>query len=181
MPHAGRETRHLFRRRSWVRGASVTALLIGSIAITLSGVSGSSPLNGDGTTRSVEPRAMLDTYCVTCHNQKLHTAGLALDVDVTNPGANAELWEKVIAKLRAGSMPPPGRPRPDTATYLAVARSLEADIDRAWAVSPSLGRISAVHRLNRAEYNNAVRDLFALDVDVKPLLPGDETDRKSVV
>ena len=72
-----------------------------------------------------DPRAVLDTYCVACHNQKVHTAGVALDtLDVTNPGANAETWERVIAKLRAGSMPPPGRPRPDAATYRAVATSL---------------------------------------------------------
>ena len=127
-------------------------------------------------TTAPAPRAILDTYCVTCHNQRLRTAGLALDsLDVTHPGANAEMWEKVIAKLRAGSMPPPGRPRPDAAMYRAVASSLENDIDRAWAASPNPGRINAVHRLNRTEYNNAIRDLFALDLDVKPLLPGDET------
>ena len=91
------------------------------------------------------------------------------------PGANPEIWERVIAKLRAGSMPPPGMPRPDAAAYRAVASSLENEIDRAWEASPNPGRISAVHRLNRAEYNNAIRDLFALDLDVKPLLPGDET------
>jgi hypothetical protein len=99
-------------------------------------------------------------------------------LNLATPGANADVWEKVIAKLRAGSMPPPGRPRPDGATYRAVAASLERDIDRAWAASPKPGRMAAVHRLNRAEYSNAVRDLFALDplaFDVKPLLPGDET------
>jgi mono/diheme cytochrome c family protein len=122
------------------------------------------------------PRAVLDKYCVTCHNQKLRTAGLALDgLDVSSPGANAEVWEKVIAKLRAGSMPPPGRARPDAPTYHVVASWLETEIDRAWAASPNPGRVSAVHRLNRAEYSNAIRDLFALDFDVKPLLPGDET------
>src|SRR5205823_3938670 len=77
--------------------------------------------------------------------------------------------------LRAGSMPPPGLPRPDPATYRGVASALENEIDRAWAASPNPGRINAVHRLNRAEYNNAIRDLFALNLDVKPLLPGDET------
>lgn len=123
-----------------------------------------------------DTRAVLDTYCIACHSQKVHTAGLALDtLDVTNPGANAETWERVIAKLRAGSMPPPGRPRPDAATYRAVATSLENEIDRAWTSNPNPGKVSAVHRLNRTEYNNAIRDLFALDLDVKPLLPGDET------
>jgi len=121
-------------------------------------------------------KAFVDTYCITCHNQRLRTGGLALDrLDVANPGANAEVWENVIAKLRAGSMPPAGRPRPDAATYRAVASALENDIDRAWAASPNPGRINAVHRLNRAEYQNAIRDLFALDIDVKSLLPGDET------
>jgi hypothetical protein len=122
------------------------------------------------------PRAVLDTYCVTCHNQRLRTAGLALDsLDVTAPGANPEVWERVIEKLRARAMPPPGLPRPDPATYQAVAGWLETEIDRAWGVNPNPGRINAVHRLNRTEYNNAVRDLLAVDVDVRTLLPGDET------
>jgi len=122
------------------------------------------------------PAAIFDKYCVSCHNQRLRTAGFAIDsLDAANPAANPEAWEKVIAKLRAGSMPPPGRPRPDPATYRLVASALERDIDRAWAAKPNPGRINAVHRLNRTEYNNAIRDLFALDLDVKPLLPGDET------
>jgi mono/diheme cytochrome c family protein len=147
----------------------IFALLIGEVvALALLGAQASS-------TRT-DPRALLDTYCIACHNQKLRTAGLALDTaDVSKPGANAEMWERVVEKLRAGSMPPPGTPRPNAATYRAVASSLENEIDRAWAASPNPGRTSAVHRLNRAEYNNAIRDLFALDLDVKPLLPGDET------
>src|SRR5215472_9781844 len=85
----------------------------------------------------VAPRTMLDTYCVTCHNDKLKTAGLTLDtVDVTKPSANPEVWERVIEKLRAGSMPPPGRPRPDAATYKATAPWLENEIDRAWLLNP---------------------------------------------
>jgi mono/diheme cytochrome c family protein len=123
-----------------------------------------------------DPRAFFDAYCITCHNQKLKTAGLALDtVDLTHPAANAEVLEKVIAKLRAGSMPPPKMPRADAATYSLIATTLENQIDQATLAHPNPGRISAVHRLNRAEYNNAIRDLFALDVDVKPLLPGDDT------
>ena len=148
------------RRRSRVY-ARMFALVFAGISISLS---------------SAEPRAVLDTYCVACHNAKVRTAGLALDtLDAGNPAANAEIWERVIAKLRSGSMPPTGRPRPDAATYRAVTASLENEIDRAWTANPNPGRSSAVHRLNRTEYNNAIRDLFALDLDVKPLLPGDET------
>ena len=138
--------------------------------------SAAEPSSDSGSSPDANARALLDTYCVTCHNQKLRTAGLALDSeDAARPGANLELWEQVIAKLRSGSMPPPGMPRPDAAAYRAAASSLENEIDRAWAANPNPGRISAVHRLNRTEYNNAIRDLFALDLDVKPLLPGDET------
>jgi hypothetical protein len=122
------------------------------------------------------PRVFLDKYCITCHNQKLKTAGLMLDtVDLSRPAANAEVLEKVIGKLRAGSMPPPKMPRADAATYRVIATSLENSIDQAVAGHPDPGRISAVHRLNRTEYSNAIRDLFALDVDVKQLLPGDDT------
>jgi mono/diheme cytochrome c family protein len=123
-----------------------------------------------------QPRAFFDTYCIACHNQKLHTAGLTLDtLDLTQPAANAEVLERVIGKLRAGSMPPPKMPRADAATYRTVASELENAIDQAMPGHFNPGRISAVHRLNRAEYNNAIRDLFGLDVDVKPLLPGDDT------
>src|SRR4029079_6668868 len=86
-----------------------------------------------------------------------------------------EMWERVIAKLRARSMPPAGVPRPDVATYDAAASSLEHALDRAWLAHPNPGRIGAVHRLNRVEYTNAIRDLFSLDVDVTSQLPGDET------
>ena len=124
-------------------------------------------------------RAMLDAYCVTCHNQRTKTAGLTLDtLDAAAPHANPEVWERVITRLRAGSMPPAGRPRPDAATYSAVAGWLEGEIDREWIAHPKPGRVNAVHRLNRTQYSNAVRDLFALDpaaLDVKSLLPGDET------
>src|SRR3954463_3576930 len=125
------------------------------------------------------PRAVLDQYCLTCHSARVKTAALDLEsLNLSAPGANAETWEKVIARLRAGSMPPPGRPRPDKATYHAAAAALEEEIDRAWIAHPEPGRIGAVHRLNRVEYSNAVRDLFGIDplsLDVKSLLPGDET------
>jgi Protein of unknown function (DUF1592)/Protein of unknown function (DUF1588)/Protein of unknown function (DUF1587)/Protein of unknown function (DUF1585)/Protein of unknown function (DUF1595)/Planctomycete cytochrome C len=122
--------------------------------------------------QAITPRAVFDRYCVTCHSEKTKTAGIDLQsADVSN----AELIEKVIAKLRAGSMPPPGAPRPDAATYHKVATLLEAEMDRIALANPNPGRIGAVHRLNRAEYNNAIRDLLAIDLDVKSLLPGDDT------
>jgi mono/diheme cytochrome c family protein len=128
------------------------------------------------TAPAANPRAVFDKYCVTCHSQELRTSGLDLEtLDLSKPGANAELLERVIVRLRAGSMPPAGMPRPDAATYRAVVSGLEKDVDRAWAASPNPGRIGAIQRLNRTEYNNAIRDLFALDMDVKPLLPGDDT------
>jgi hypothetical protein len=173
----GLRSRVRFGLRSWVNVFAVSIItVVGSIAIEPSSVH-TSARQGQWTPATFPaPRPVLDKYCITCHNQKLRTAGLALDtLDITDPSAHAEVWEKVIAKLRAGAMPPPGRPRPYAATSHAVASFLEADIDRAWAASPNPGRISAVHRLNRAEYNNAIRDLFGLDLDVKPLLPGDET------
>jgi hypothetical protein len=169
-----------------VRRAAIVAIFISGCCLTiaLSTVQTSarqtspapSPSAASGLQSATPPRAVLDKYCVTCHNQKTRTAGLSLDnIDPANPTANAETWEKVIGRLQQGSMPPPGRPRPDAATYHAVASALETELDRAWAANPNPGRIGAVHRLNRAEYNNVVRDLFALDIDVKPLLPGDET------
>ncbi len=84
--------------------------------------------------------AVLRQYCVTCHNQRLRTAGLALDeLDVAHPTANPEVWERVVTKLRAGSMPPAGRPRPDAATYDGLAGWLEGEIDRAWAARAESG------------------------------------------
>ena len=134
------------------------------------------PAGGPEGTPLQTPQALLEKYCVTCHNQALRTGGLALDtLDATRPRADADTWERVVSKLRARSMPPPGRPRPDAATYRAVATALEHDLDLAWTAQPNPGRIGAVHRLNRTEYTNAVRDLFGLDFDARPLLPGDET------
>ena len=124
-------------------------------------------------------RAVLNRYCVTCHNQRLKTGGLTLDtLDVANASANADVWEKVIQKLRLQTMPPSGLPRPDRATYDALAASIETAIDRAAAARPNPGRTEAVHRLNRAEYQNAVRDLLGVEIDVSSLLPADDADQQ---
>jgi cytochrome c551/c552 len=115
-------------------------------------------------------RALVDRYCVSCHNEKLKTGGLALDdVDVDHPGQAPEVWEKVAHKLRTGDMPPTGRPRPDLSASKGLATWLETELDRAAAALPNAGRV-APHRLNRTEYVNAVRDLLGLEIPVA-LLP----------
>jgi hypothetical protein len=120
-------------------------------------------------------RATLDRYCITCHNQKRPTADLTLDtLDLGNVAANARTLEKVAARLRSRTMPPVGLPRPDRATYDAVAGRIEAALDAHSAAHPDPGR-PVIHRLNRAEYANAVRDLLGLDVDVRALLPADDS------
>jgi hypothetical protein len=120
-------------------------------------------------------RELVNKYCVTCHNEKLKTAGLALDrIDADHPANTEEVWEKVIVKLRSRAMPPPKLPRPDNATYDHVASWLESEIDRAAAAHANPGRSAALHRLNRAEYANAVRDLIAVQVDPQATLPPDE-------
>ena len=152
-------------------------LLVPAVAAAAWGLAPSAPATAQEAAAG-SPRAVLDRYCVTCHNDRLLTGGLSLDaaaVDAADPSRDAGVWERVIAKLRTRAMPPPGRPRPDIAIYDAVASRLETDIDRAAAVNPDPGRTSTVHRLNRTEYRNAIRDLLALDLDVTPLLPGDET------
>ena len=120
-------------------------------------------------------RAVLERYCVTCHNERLKTAGLMLDkADVENVTVQAPLWEKVIRKLRSGAMPPAGLPRPEKSTYHSFVTYLETTIDTAAAAKPNPGR-PALHRLNRAEYANAVRDLLAVEVNAATLLPADES------
>ena len=122
--------------------------------------------------------ATVNQYCISCHSARLKTGGLVLEgLDLTNVGANAALWEKVATKLRTEEMPPAGLKRPDHATYVQITGQLEAALDAAAAAHPNPGRV-AVHRLNRAEYSAAVRDLFGLEVDGKALLPVDESDQE---
>jgi len=117
---------------------------------------------------------LVDRYCAYCHNTKLKTGGLDLTkLDPAHVAPDAQEWEKVVRKLRAGMMPPAGMPRPDVAAINAFAASLEAGLDRAAAEKPNPGR-PALHRLNRVEYANSVRDLLGLDIDVASLLPTDD-------
>src|SRR5262245_41240541 len=120
-------------------------------------------------------RALLDRYCVTCHNDRLKTANLSLQgLDLTKVAERADVWEKVIRKLRAGVMPPPDLPRPPLAEYEGLRDFLENEIDRAAATRTNPGSI-VLHRLNRTEYANAIRDLLDLRVDVASLLPPDDS------
>jgi len=120
------------------------------------------------------PAAVVNTYCVTCHSDKARTGGLSLEnTNLNEVPKNAETWEKVIRKVRVGMMPPPGMPRPTPAALDGFASFLETSLDRAAAAKPNPGHV-VMHRLNRAEYANVVRDLLAIDIDATALLPPDD-------
>jgi mono/diheme cytochrome c family protein len=120
-------------------------------------------------------QATIDRYCVTCHNPRMKTGGLVLDgLAVANAAGEPQTWEKVIRKVRTGMMPPAGAPRPDRATLDSLAALVETTLDRAAAAAPNPGA-PALHRLNRTEYGNAVRDLLELPIDAAALLPGDDS------
>ena len=133
---------------------------------------------GLGAAQAQEPNqsfdsALLERYCVTCHNQRLRTGGLALDdLDPSRVAVHAETLEKVVRKLRAGQMPPPARPRPDPPVVSAFVASVETALDALAAADPNPGRV-AVHRMNRREYVHVIRDLLALDID-PAMLPVDD-------
>ena len=119
---------------------------------------------------------MLTRYCAGCHNEKTKQGDLVLTtLDLDNVGPHAEKWELVARKLRARAMPPPGRPRPTEAGYDALIGRLESSLDRAAAANPDPGRTDTFRRLNRTEYQNAIRDLFDLEVDVSAMLPSDDS------
>jgi mono/diheme cytochrome c family protein len=131
------------------------------------------------STRASQPatgaQGTIDRYCVTCHNARVKTGGVALDaLPVDSAAREPQTWEKVIRKVRTGMMPPAGAPRPDRATLDSLAATVETTIDRAAATAPNPGA-PALHRLNRTEYGNAVRDLLDLPIDAAALLPGDDS------
>jgi cytochrome c551/c552 len=120
-------------------------------------------------------QALLNQYCTGCHNEKLKTAGLMLDkLDPGRPEENPEIWEKVVRKVRAGMMPPSGAPRPDRPSLDHFAAKIETELDRAAAAKPNPGS-TGLHRLNRTEYANAIRDLLDLEIDASTLLPADDS------
>lgn len=143
---------------------------------------------------SASNRALLDQYCVICHNQavvnslatsneglqttQLRNLGLTLDTeDVSDLAANPEVWEKVIKKLRVGVMPPPNYPRPDKVRYDGFRTWLENELDSIAANRANPGRTQAFHRLNQTEYRNSIRDLLDLNIDVSDLIPADAPDQ----
>ena len=129
--------------------------------------------------RPSPPAEVFSQYCMTCHNPGMKTAGLVIEPgDLSRVSANPELWEKVVRKLRSAAMPPAGSPRPDQKTYDATALFLESELDRASIAKPNPGTLPLLHRLSRTEYQNAIRDLIALDglpreMDYSLLLPSD--------
>lgn len=146
-------------------------VLMGAGLLPAAGLQSSGPVPSHDS----DYQAPLDRYCITCHNQQLRTGGLALSaLDVTKAGEEPQVWEKVVRKLRTGAMPPAGMPRPDKATYDSLATYLEKQLDQAAAANPNPGRPS-LHRLNRFEYTNAVRDLLAVEIDGETLLPADDS------
>lgn len=121
-------------------------------------------------------RTLVTTYCAACHNERVRAGGLVLDtLSLERAGDAADTWEKVVRKLRTGAMPPVGRPRPAPALVDDFLASLESALDAAATANPNPGRPASIHRLNRTEYRNAMRDLFALEIDADALLPPDDS------
>ncbi len=173
------------RRSRWLAGIAVVAALVaGGLA---EAGQAPEPVAALPTAPAVAPErgseiadhaALLGRYCLTCHTQRMMERGTVPveleSADLETVPAQAEIWEKVIRKVRTGTMPPLGRPRPDAAAADRLAAWLETEIDRAAAASPNPGRTVPLHRLNRTEYQNAVRDLLDLDVDAAALVPADD-------
>ncbi|MGH9782776.1 MAG: DUF1587 domain-containing protein, partial [Terriglobia bacterium] len=161
-------------RRSFF-GWVLSWVAITLFAAGLNQVAGQTPPN-PAPTPAAQYSQTISRYCATCHNEQLKTADLILtQANVEDPAASGAIWEKVVRKLRARAMPPPGLPRPDDATYESFANYLTTHLDRAAAAKPNPGRTATAHRLNRTEYTNTIRDLLALEVDTEPLLPADDS------
>jgi hypothetical protein len=148
----------------------IASVFVASLTLSFSAFGQSQPAT------PAQQRALIDKYCVSCHSERLKTGGLILEkLDTNKVGDRAELWEKVVLKLRGGMMPPPTLPRPDKASLDGLATWAENELDRAYLSHSNPGRVG-LHRLNRAEYGNAVRDLLGLEVDPAELLPADDSN-----
>src|SRR6266478_3812968 len=161
--------------RTIVQGLGTALAAILCLSLQTAGLNGATPQGSPSTAPGdTSKRELLNKYCVTCHNERLHTAGLTLEkMDVEHVGANAEVWEKVLRKVATGVMPPPGLPRPDAATSAGFTSWLQTTLDRAAAAKPNPGRV-AMHRLNQTEYTNAIRDLLGLDINGRSILGLDD-------
>src|SRR5436190_2834633 len=152
-----------------------TTVLFTLVGVFLRQAVGQQPSDPTGSRQAAQHRALVNQYCITCHNEKLKTGDLMLDkLDLEHVGAQAETWEKVVRKVRAGLMPPSGAPRPQRAALAAFAEAVEQDLDRAPAGTSNPGR-AALHRMNRAEYANAIRDLLGMEIDAVTMLPADDS------
>ena len=157
-----------------MRPALFSAVVALVFAAILSGPAGSAQGTAPPASSPPSHAALIKTYCAGCHNDRTKSGELSLEhADLNTIPAHAETWEKVIRKVRAGMMPPAGMPRPDAEALNGFVVHLETTLDRAAAVNPRPGR-TALHRLNRAEYANAIRDLLALEIDATALLPADD-------
>src|SRR4029453_18611184 len=160
--------------RPVLRLATVAFALAVSAAVSGSPEPVQNPTPSPAAAASAPARALIDTYCVACHNQRVKTAGIAFDTaDLSDVSKDADLWEKALGKLRGGMMPPPGARRPEVASVDAFTAALERELDAAAARNPNPGRV-ALHRLNRAEYANAIEDLLGIRIDSSALLPKDD-------
>jgi mono/diheme cytochrome c family protein len=158
--------------RGLVFAVGVTALLFASGRARAVEPQASAPAASAPTSAE---RALINQYCVTCHNSRAKAGDLVLDTaDPARAREDPALWEKVVRKLRTRAMPPPGSRRPDERGYEQLVTSLETELDRAASIAPDPGRTDTFRRLTRTEYQNAIRDLFAVDVNVAELLPQDD-------
>jgi hypothetical protein len=178
----------LHRRLFWASGCVLALLLAASIRLAADRENAQSPVGPKAVaTQRAEPvapvtasstalpdQALVQKYCSTCHNDRAKTGGVSFEgIPVAEAGTHSEIWEKALVKLRGGMMPPQGMPRPDDATMNAFIVALEHTLDTQARRSPDPG-FKPVHRLNRTEYGNVIRDLLDLDVDVADLLPADD-------
>src|SRR5688572_27455053 len=145
--------------------------LFACVAAVLVALSAENSSAAQGSTE----QALINRYCVTCHNDKAKTAGLSLaSLEIEKAGEHAEVWEKVVQRLATRTMPPAAARRPDEAEYSALVSYIEASMNRAAAGNPNPGRVATFRRLNPTEYQNAIRDLLALEIDGSSMLPKED-------
>src|SRR5688572_28964190 len=177
----------LHHRLFWAFGCVLALLFAASIRLAADREDGQAPARPAAATQRAEPaapvaapattapdQALVQKYCATCHNDRAKTGGISFEgIQVAQAGQHSEIWEKALVKLRGGMMPPQGMPRPDEAAMNTFIVALENTLDAQARRSPDPG-FKPVHRLNRTEYGNVIRDLLDLEVDVTDLLPADD-------